>query len=308
MSWRRDFDAARDPYTARNALGILSTSGGGGGGIPEAPTDGTIYGRRGSDTSWQPSPPGATGPSGPAGANGATGPAGPGVPVGGTAGQLLTKNTATNYDTIWTTPASGGNVSNSGAPAAGQVAEWVTATTIRGVSTYAKLASPTFTGAPTAPTPTPATDSTTNLATTAFVQAAIAAVQNAKSLFVAKLPADQTGYGASAYALVNFTSAIINQGGNYNTTTMIWTPPAGRILLTGNLHGNTPSAAIVGVQINKNGAAWRNFTGYIPTTDASTVFTAFDIATGADSYQLYAYFTSGGTMLALGSYWQGALL
>ena len=29
--WRRDFDAARDPYTARNALGITSTGGGGGG-------------------------------------------------------------------------------------------------------------------------------------------------------------------------------------------------------------------------------------------------------------------------------------
>ena len=29
--WRRDFDAARDPYTARNALGITSTGGGGSG-------------------------------------------------------------------------------------------------------------------------------------------------------------------------------------------------------------------------------------------------------------------------------------
>jgi hypothetical protein len=31
VPWRRDFDAARDPYTARNALGITSLGGGGGG-------------------------------------------------------------------------------------------------------------------------------------------------------------------------------------------------------------------------------------------------------------------------------------
>jgi hypothetical protein len=65
---------------------------------------------------------GATGATGPAGPTGATGPAGPtgptgpagtngtngtngvdgvGVPAGGTAGQILTKNSATNYDTGW---------------------------------------------------------------------------------------------------------------------------------------------------------------------------------------------------------------
>ena len=57
-------------------------------------------------------PPGPAGPAGPAGPTGATGPAGPtgpagaGVPTGGSPGQVLTKNTATDYDTIWA--ASGG--------------------------------------------------------------------------------------------------------------------------------------------------------------------------------------------------------
>ncbi len=41
--FRRDFDAARDPYTARNALGITTL---GGGGVPEAPNDGKVYGRK----------------------------------------------------------------------------------------------------------------------------------------------------------------------------------------------------------------------------------------------------------------------
>ncbi len=50
--------------------------------------------------------PGATGPAGPAGPVGPTGPAGApgvGVPVGGTAGQFLTKIDGTNYNTSWST-------------------------------------------------------------------------------------------------------------------------------------------------------------------------------------------------------------
>lgn len=43
-------------------------------------------------------PTGLTGPQGTAGTTGATGPAGPGVPTGGTAGQLLLKQSSTNYD------------------------------------------------------------------------------------------------------------------------------------------------------------------------------------------------------------------
>lgn len=42
-----------------------------------------------------PGPTGATGPAGP------TGPTGPGVPTGGTEGQILAKNSATDYDTLW---------------------------------------------------------------------------------------------------------------------------------------------------------------------------------------------------------------
>jgi len=62
--------------------------------------------------------PGPQGPVGPAGTTGATGPPGAdstvpgppgqGVPTGGTAGQLLAKNSSTNYDTAWIPPPSGG--------------------------------------------------------------------------------------------------------------------------------------------------------------------------------------------------------
>lgn len=50
---------------------------------------------------------GATGPTGPTGATGATGAQGPGVPTGGTTGQILAKNSNTNNDTHWITPATG---------------------------------------------------------------------------------------------------------------------------------------------------------------------------------------------------------
>lgn len=51
---------------------------------------------------------GPTGATGATGAAGATGPAGPGVAAGGSAGQTLTKKSATDYDTQWTTPAPSG--------------------------------------------------------------------------------------------------------------------------------------------------------------------------------------------------------
>ena len=51
-----------------------------------------------------PGPAGATGSQGPAGTNGSNG---VGVPVGGTAGQVLSKINSTNYNTQWTTPSGG---------------------------------------------------------------------------------------------------------------------------------------------------------------------------------------------------------
>jgi Collagen triple helix repeat (20 copies) len=51
---------------------------------------------------------GATGSTGATGTAGPTGPAGQGVPTGGTTGQVLAKINATDYNTQWVTPASGG--------------------------------------------------------------------------------------------------------------------------------------------------------------------------------------------------------
>ena len=51
---------------------------------------------------------GATGPAGPKGDPGAPGAPGQGVPTGGTAGQVLTKKSGTDYDTEWKDPTGGG--------------------------------------------------------------------------------------------------------------------------------------------------------------------------------------------------------
>lgn len=55
-------------------------------------------------------PKGDTGDTGPAGAKGDTGNTGPGVSTGGTTGQILAKNSSTNFDTHWIdAPVGGGN-------------------------------------------------------------------------------------------------------------------------------------------------------------------------------------------------------
>jgi hypothetical protein len=59
-------------------------------------------------------PQGIQGDVGPVGPTGATGPAGPGVPVGGTAGQILTKVDNTDYNTTWGAAPATNPITNSG--------------------------------------------------------------------------------------------------------------------------------------------------------------------------------------------------
>lgn len=66
---------------------------------------------------------GVKGDPGVAGSAGAQGPAGPGVPAGGTTGQSLTKSSATDYATIWSTIVGGATIADSfpGSPIHGQL-------------------------------------------------------------------------------------------------------------------------------------------------------------------------------------------
>lgn len=61
----------------------------------------------------------ATGQPGPPGPAGPTGPAGAGVPTAGTTGQILAKNSNTNFDTVWIDDTGGGGLPTGGT--AGQI-------------------------------------------------------------------------------------------------------------------------------------------------------------------------------------------
>ena len=100
--------------------------------------------------------------------------AAPGVPLGGTTGSVLKKNSNADWDTVWGTDLAS--------------AAWGTITGTLSSQTdlqtaldlKAPLASPALTGVPTAPTAATLT-STTQLATTAFVQQELAAYGNGLS-------------------------------------------------------------------------------------------------------------------------------
>lgn len=124
---------------------------------------------------------GVPGPQGPTGPTGPQGPAGQGVPVGGTAGQFLTKIDGTNYNTDWTT---------------------------LNLSAYAPLASPALTGDPTAPTAALG-DNDTSIATTAFVQQELlSGTANARNLEVQVR--NQSGSTMAAGSIVYISGATGN--------------------------------------------------------------------------------------------------
>jgi Concanavalin A-like lectin/glucanases superfamily/Collagen triple helix repeat (20 copies) len=82
------------PLAMRGATGATGPTGPAG---PTGPTGAT--GPAGPTGATGPA--GPIGPTGPAGSTGATGPAGQGVAAGGAAGQVLKKNSSTDYDTHW---------------------------------------------------------------------------------------------------------------------------------------------------------------------------------------------------------------
>lgn len=97
LAWNSlSYGGIQGPTGATGATGATGPAG------PTGPTGPT--GDTGATGPAGPTgPTGPAGPTGPTGATGATGPAGPGIATGGTTGQFLIKNSATNYDTTWST-------------------------------------------------------------------------------------------------------------------------------------------------------------------------------------------------------------
>lgn len=122
-------------------------------------------------------------------------------------------------DCTWNTPAGGGNVSNTGTPTSGQMAQWTSATVIQGLATTGTgnavlAASPTLTGTPAAPTAS-AGDNTTQLATDAFVTTAVAnavAAANPATSVLAASTSSQTGTYINGVSGVGATFTITATG------------------------------------------------------------------------------------------------
>jgi hypothetical protein len=201
--------------------------------------------------------PGPQGPTGSTGATGATGAAGPagspgqGVPAGGTSGQFLQKTSGVDYATDWVTVNLAGLATESWVtagfyPLTGNPSSFLTASaltpyltsataastyqTLAGMSAYAPLASPLFTGDARAVTPAFG-DNDTSISTTAFVQAALA--------------------GGTAVAK-NLEVYVRNQTGS--------TIPAGRIVYISGATGNKPLISLAQANNDANSAQTIGFT------------------------------------------------
>jgi hypothetical protein len=208
---------------------------------------------------------GVPGQQGPTGPQGPQGEPGEGVPVGGTAGQFLTKIDGTNYNTDWTTlnlSAYLTDAPSDGSQYARQSGAWevvsippdyitsVAAGTPLSVNSgelnidlsayaqqtwvldqgFAPLASPAFYGNPTAPTPAFG-DNDTSISTTAFVQSALA--------------------GGTAVAK-NLEVYVRNQTGS--------TVPAGSIVYISGATGNRPLITLAQANNDANSAQTMGFT------------------------------------------------
>lgn len=125
---------------------------------------------------------------------------------------------------------------------------------------------------------------------------------------------NQTGIADVTATKVTFTTEVSDAGGYYDAANSKWTPPAGNVMIQGQLVAQGTFAAGVGhaVFLYKNGAADSSIVVY--STVANQVIMPFAFiaaANGADYFEIYVYIdTSSGTGTVEGStgnsYFKGA--
>ncbi len=161
------------------------------------------------------------------------------------------------------------------------------------VSSLAPLASPAFTGNPTAPNQALG-DNDTSIANTAFVQAAIADL----STDTASFSAHNNGVGVSipsaVWTKVTFSTESFDVGSLFASST--WTPPAGRlVMIVGSVAFSTVLNQLMSVSVYKNGVIYKQGVMF-PAGGANVgqvTVTCIDIPNGTDTYELYAYQGTG---------------
>lgn len=169
-------------------------------------------------------------------------------------------------------------------------------------TTRAPLASPTFTGVPAAPTAAPGTD-TTQLATTAFVAAAIAAMGAGASVPVGTVIAFSASSAPSGYLLCNGSTAnrttyaglfsvIGTTYGVGNGSTTFALPDYRGLFLRGlDLGAGLDSGRSLGSL--QNGSLVAFDTGVTPALQIIRVMTGYQTTTGAQALLGYDNFSAG---------------
>lgn len=180
------------------------------------------------------------------------------------------------------------------------------------LTSLATLASPAFTGIPTAPTAGLGTD-TTQLATTAFVQDAIDNLSASASSFSVHNNGVAQSIPNNTQTKLTFSTELFDTGSDFATST--WTPPAGRpVLLIGHMTIPTVANLTSYVTIYKNGAEFKRGTQMVaPTASNEGVHVSvIDIPNGTDTYELWAFQNTGAAQNTNGdtrlTYFQGTTI
>jgi hypothetical protein len=171
-------------------------------------------------------------------------PAGSDMPTGGLTGQALVKVSNSNYDADWATITSGATWGSITGTLSSQT-DLQTALNLK-----SPLASPAFTGTPTAPTPSPGTDST-QIATTAWVKNFDYAPTNSPTL--TGNPKSETPNLADNDTSIATTAFV--KGQNYLTSSAL----SGYALLSGATFSGkvnfTPVSGVAGLNVGIGGTA-----------------------------------------------------
>jgi hypothetical protein len=151
------------------------------------------------------------------------------VPAGGTIGQVLKKQSGSDYDVAWADDATGGGGIGDGdrgdITVSGGGSVWTVDPAV--LAPLAPLASPALTGTPSAPTAALGTN-TTQIATAAFVQAAIAALVASSPAALDTLNELAAALGNDANFAATMTTALAGKAAaNHSHFRGDWAPASG---------------------------------------------------------------------------------